>query len=131
VVGLDPDAGNLIRGLQRAEMILKNGCLPVLACNGFIRPAHLHCVGKDAKHDDVLKWADIVFRRLKQANRKFIEIAEKEDRSVPGVAGDDFRPFFRVLKAAGYKGAINIEAKSKDDQLPLAVATIFKQAAES
>ena len=25
--------------------------LPILACNGFIRPAHLRCVGPDANHD--------------------------------------------------------------------------------
>lgn len=205
--------------------------LPVLACNGFIRPANLRCVGKEANHDEVLVWAETAFRRLAKAKGKFIvfgssgarslrdgwpmdkaeeqfvallkrmgplaekhgvtvvveqlqasecnfinrigeaakliraaghpnirvladlyhmmkggdtpqdlkaamdvvvhiEIAEKEKRSVPGVAGDDFRPFFRVLREAGYNGAINIEGKGTNEQMAPAFATIAKQAAE-
>ena len=34
-----------------------------------------------------------------------VEIAEKNGRTVPGVNGDDFRPFFRVLREANYQGA--------------------------
>lgn len=205
--------------------------LPVLACNGFIRPANLRCVGKEANHDEVLVWAETAFRRLAKAKGKFIvfgssgarslrdgwpmdkaeeqfvallkrmgplaekhgvtvvveqlqasecnfinrigeaakliraaghpnirvladlyhmmkggdtpqdlkaamdvvvhiEIAEKEKRSVPGVAGDDFRPFFRVLREAGYNGAINIEGKGTNEQMAPAFATIAKQAGE-
>jgi sugar phosphate isomerase/epimerase len=206
--------------------------LPVLACNGFIRPANLRCIGPQANHDEVLKWADTAFRRLKQIGGRFmvfgssgarklpdgwdkkqaddqfiallkrmgplagnhgvtvtveqlqpsecnflnhiehtarliraaghpnvrvladlfhmarsgdtpedlknamevvahIEIAEKGDRTYPGVAGDDFRPFFRVLKQAGYRGAINIEGRGKDEQLAKAFAEITRQAAEA
>jgi sugar phosphate isomerase/epimerase len=204
--------------------------LPVLACNGFIRPAHLRCVGPDANHPLILEWAETAFRRLKQAKGRFIvfgssgarkipdgwprekadeqfvallkslgplaekhsvtvaleqlqisecnyinriaeaaslirsaghphirlladlhhmarggdtpddlkaamdvvvhvEIAEKEKRSYPGVAGDDFRPFFRVLREAGYHGAINIEGKGTDDQLAPAFQEISRQSA--
>ena len=39
----------------------------VLACNGFIRPSHLRCVGPEASHDQILEWSEIAFRRLKQA----------------------------------------------------------------
>lgn len=206
--------------------------LPVLACNGFIRPAHLRCVGGDANHDQVLAWSEVAFRRLKQAGGKFIvfgsggsralrdnwpkekadaqfvtllkrmgplaaehgvivaveqlqasecnyinhigeaaalirnaahpnvrvladlyhmvrggdtpadlkaamdvvvhiEIAEKENRTFPGVAGDDFRPFFRVLRETGYQGAINIEGKGADNQIGPAFIEIAKQAAEA
>lgn len=206
--------------------------LPVLACNGFIRPAHLRCVGADANHDQVLEWAGIAFRRLKLAGGKFIvfgsagaralrdgwpkekadgqfvallkrmgplagkegvtvvveqlqaaecnyinrigdgarlireaghpnirlladlyhmarmgdspadlkaamdvvvhiEIAEKDERTVPGVRGDDFRPFFRVLREAGYQGAVSIEGKGTDDQIGPAFKEIAKQAAEA
>ncbi len=204
--------------------------LPVLACNGFIRPAHLRCVGPDANHALILEWAETAFRRLKQAKGRFIvfgssgarqipdgwprekadeqfvallkslgplaekhgvtvaleqlqvsecnyinrigeaaqlirsaghphvrlladfhhmarggdtsadlkaaidvvvhvEIAEKEKRSYPGVAGDDFRPFFRVLHEAGYHGAINIEGNGTDEQLAPAFQEIAKQSA--
>jgi sugar phosphate isomerase/epimerase len=207
----------------------KGSPLPVMACNGFIRPKNLRCVGEEANHDEVLVWADTTFRRAKQAGAKFIvfgsggsrrlkdgwpkdkadeqfvallkrmgplaraqgitvvveqlnerecnylttigetaevvrkagdpnvrlladlyhmammgdtpadldkamdvvvhvEIAEKEGRSVPGVNGVDFRPFFEVLKKHGYHGAISIEGKWKIEQLPKAFATIREQA---
>ncbi len=205
--------------------------LPVLACNGFIRPKNLRCVGPEANHDAILEWADVSFRRLKQAKGKFIvfgsggsrelrdgwpkekadeqfvqllkrmgplaenhgvtvtveqlqasecnyinhigelaalirkaghpavraladlfhiarggdtpddlkaamdvvvhvEIAEKEGRTYPGVKGDDFRPYFKVLRETGYKGAINMEAKGTDEQIAAAFKVIAKQAAE-
>jgi sugar phosphate isomerase/epimerase len=205
--------------------------LPVLACNGFIRPPGLHCVGPDANHDLIMVWAETAFRRLKKANGKFIvfgsasarkipdgwpkekadaqfiellkrlgplaanngitvtveqlraeecnyinrlaegaaliraaghpnvrmladlyhmacggdtpadlkaamdvvvhiEIAEKEGRTVPGVSGDDFRPYFRVLKESGYKGAVSIEGKWTDATIGPAFEEIAKQAAE-
>jgi len=214
---------------KRAE--LATCPLPILACNGFIRPAHLHCVGPEANHDLVLEWADISFRRLKKLGGKFIvfgsagarrvpdgwpiekadeqfisllkqmgplaaaqeitvtieqlraaecdfinqikraadliraanhpnirlladlyhmavmndgpadlkaamdvvahiEIAEKNARTAPGVKGDDFRPFFRVLREANYQGAISIEGKYEDSQLANAVRTILQQASE-
>ncbi|HEX5790967.1 MAG TPA: sugar phosphate isomerase/epimerase family protein, partial [Luteolibacter sp.] len=179
--------------------------LPMPACNGFIRPPHLRCVGEEANHDQVLEWADTCFRRLKLAGGKFmvfgsggsralrknwtkeqadpqfvallkrmgplaekhgvtvvveqlntrecnyinhirdaadlirqanhpnirlladlyhmavdgdtpedlkaamdvivhVEIAEKEGRAYPGIGGQDFRPFFRVLRDAKYRG---------------------------
>ena len=206
--------------------------LPVLACNGFIRPAHLRCVGAEANHDAILDWATIAFRRLNEAGGKLIvfgsagaralrdgwpkekadsqfvtllkrlgplaeecgvtvaveqlqisecnyinrigeaarlireaghpkvrlladlfhmrrmedtpadlraamdvvahiEIAEKTERTFPGVRGDDFRPFFRVLREVGYQGAISIEGKGADDQVGAAFREIAKQAAET
>lgn len=206
--------------------------LPILACNSFIRPANLHCVGPDANHDAILKWADVAFRRLKLAKGKFIvfgsgsarqipdgwskekaegqfvallkllgplaeaqgitvtveqlraeecnfinhigegaalirsaghpnvrmladlyhmacggdtpadlkaamdvvvhiEIAEKEGRTVPGVSGDDFRPYFRVLRETGYKGAVSIEGKWTEATIAPAFKEIAKQAGEA
>lgn len=210
---------------------LKSSDLPILASNGFIRPAHLRCVGEDANHDEVLKWAETVFSRIKQVNGKMVifgsggsrklmngwtkekadvqfvellkkmgpiaqkhgitialeqlnssecnyintiseaativraadhpnirlladlyhmaregdtpedlkaaadllvhvEIAEKKGRTYPGVAGDDFKPFFRVLRDASYAGAISIEGSGKPPQLVNAIIEIKKQAAE-
>lgn len=206
--------------------------LPILACNGFIRPAHLRCVGPEANHDLILEWSETTFRRMKQAGGKFIvfgsggsrqlrdgwpkekadeqfiallkrmgplaaahdivvtieqlraaecnyinriaegaaliraaghpnvrlladlyhmasmgdtpadlkaamdvvvhvEIAELKGRTVPGISGDDFRPFFKVLREAGYQGAVSIEGKWEDAHLGPAFAEIAKQAAES
>lgn len=41
-------------------------------------------------------------------------IAEKEERSSPGLKGDDFRPYFKALKQIGYKGCVSIECRWKD-----------------
>ena len=204
---------------------------PVLAVNGFIRPAHLKCVGPDANHDDVMKWAETVFRRAEQAGVKFVvfgsngsrrvpkdwplekarsqfvevlkrmgpaaqkhgvvvaleqlrpaecnflnhirdgaeiirqvdhpnvrlladlyhmkqsgdtpedlraamdvvvhvEIAEFQNRTIPGTADSDFRPFFRVLRETGYSGLVNIEASGwQNAQLPAAIMKIRAQEA--
>ena len=59
-------------------------------------------------------------------------IAEKDKRTPPGTAGDDFRPFFRVLKKIGYQGGISIECRweSLERQLPADVDFLKKQIAE-
>jgi sugar phosphate isomerase/epimerase len=56
-------------------------------------------------------------------------IAEKEQRTPPGTAGDDFKPFFRALKKINYRGRISIECgwKNMQGQLPAAVACLKKQ----
>ena len=59
-----------------------------------------------------------------------VEIAERERRTPPGVAGDDFRPYFTVLARGGYAGRITIEANGTPDQLTLAFATVARQAAD-
>lgn len=209
----------------------KASALPILACNSFIRPKHLRCVGEEANHDEVLKWAEVVFSRIQKVNGKMVifgsggsralkngwpkekadlqfvellkkmgpiaqkygvtvaleqlnsgecnyintiseaaailravdhpnvrlladlyhmakegdtpedlkaaadllvhvEIAEKNGRTYPGIKGDDFRPFLRVLRDAGYKGAVSIEGSGKPEQLAPAIQEIKKQAAD-
>ena len=51
-------------------------------------------------------------------------IAEKEQRTPPGTAGDDFKPFFKALKKVNYRGRMSIECgwKNMREQLPAAVA---------
>lgn len=227
---LVPDKGDEVFAKNLAK--LAESPLPVLACNGFIRPKHLRCVGEEANHDQVLEWAETAFRRLKQANGTFIvfgsggarelrkgwpkekadaqfvdllkrmgplaqkhgvtvvveqlqksecnyinrigeaaaliraaghpnirlladlyhmarmgdtpeelkaamdvvwhiEIAEKGGRTYPGVAGDDFRPFFRVLRESGYQGAVSIEGRGEEGQISAAFREITRQAAEA
>lgn len=36
-------------------------------------------------------------------------VAERERRTPPGTAGDDFRPFLKVLREGGYRGAFSFE----------------------
>jgi sugar phosphate isomerase/epimerase len=60
---------------------------------------------------------------------KHTHIAEKENRTAPGVAGDDFRPFFKALKEINYKGKLSVESRWKEmeTELPLALKTIREQ----
>lgn len=59
-----------------------------------------------------------------------MEIAEKVQRTAPGVVGEDFRPFFAVLAKGGYKGRITVEGRWNAEQLKNAFAEMKKQAAE-
>lgn len=48
------------------------------------------------------------------ANLIYCEVAERENRTPPGVRGDDFRPYLSALKKAKYKGKIVIECRWED-----------------
>ncbi len=56
-----------------------------------------------------------------------IEIAEENGRRMPGVNGQDFRPYFKVMKEAGYKGAIGVEGKWNVSELPMGFKTLTQQ----
>ena len=60
-----------------------------------------------------------------------VEIAEKANRTVPGVAGDDFRPYFRALAAAGYAGPITIEGNGTPAEIRRAFAIIDRQSRQA
>jgi sugar phosphate isomerase/epimerase len=59
-----------------------------------------------------------------------VEIAEKENRAMPGVAGDDFRPFFAVLARHAYSGPITVEGNGTPEEIRGAFPTIRRQATE-
>ena len=56
-------------------------------------------------------------------------IAEVEERTAPGVKGDDFTPYFEALKAIKYTGRISFECGWQDinAQLPVAMQTMKEQ----
>jgi sugar phosphate isomerase/epimerase len=60
-----------------------------------------------------------------------VEIAEKAGRTLPGVSGDDFRPYFKVLRESGYTGAISIEGLWTTEQVAPAFKEIATQASEA
>lgn len=41
----------------------------------------------------------------------YCEVAEEEDRTPPGVHGEDFKPFFNALKNIGYSGVVMVECR--------------------
>ena len=43
-----------------------------------------------------------------------VHLAEPPDRTAPGTTGYDFRPFFRALCEAGYRGRISVECRWQD-----------------
>ena len=81
-----------------------------------------HMVSMGDTHADLKSAMDVVTH---------IEIAEQNGRTPPGVNGDDFRPFFRVLRNAKYQGAICIEGKWTTAQIAPAFAEIAKQSADT
>lgn len=63
---------------------------------------------------------------------KHCHIAEKEERTPPGVKKDDFRPYFRALRQMNYQGGISIECRWKDfnNEVVPAVSEIKRQISE-
>ena len=41
-------------------------------------------------------------------------IAEKAQRTPPGTAGDDFKPYLRALKKLNFRGGISLECRWKN-----------------
>lgn len=80
----------------------------------------------DIYHSTAMKEDPSVFGKYAHLTN-MVEIAELKGRSVPGVHGQDFRPYFNALRKAGYQGPIEVEARWKVDQVAEAFATIRKQ----
>ena len=57
---------------------------------------------------------------------RHVHIAEKDRRTPPGAAGDDFSPYLRALRSAHYAGAISIECRWDDlaAELPAALKAL-------
>lgn len=215
---------------EKILKLLESSPIPVLSCNSFLKGNELRSVGPEAKTDNVLRFAEIAFKRAKragvqriifgssrsrkrpdgwsksQADDQFIsllkrmgdlageagvnvavenlqekecnyltyvhevgeivravdhphikvladlyhasvmkespesfsqyvpliemvEIAEAEGRTVPGVNGQDFSPYFKMLRDNGYHGPIEIEGKWEINQVARAFQTIKDQSA--
>jgi len=56
-------------------------------------------------------------------------IAEKAERTAPGIRGDDFTPYFKALKSINYKGSISLECnwKNFEQEVIPAVAEVKRQ----
>ena len=70
--------------------------------------------------EDIIKSADKLVH---------CHIAECEERTAPGVKGDDFTPYFKALKEIKYDGRISFECSWQDvsAQLPKAVEVMKEQ----
>jgi sugar phosphate isomerase/epimerase len=56
-------------------------------------------------------------------------IAEKENRTPPGIAGDNFIPYLNALKKTNYQGNISIECQwtNFEKEAPIAYSELVKQ----
>lgn len=62
-----------------------------------------HMLKEDESPDEIRGARDVIV---------YAEIAEKENRTLPGVAGEDFKPYLKALKDIRYKGPLVIEGRS-------------------
>lgn len=62
--------------------VLKESSIPVLACNGFI-PGSLKTTGPNPQHEEILDFAEIAFRRAKEAGIKKIVFGSSGSRNFP------------------------------------------------
>jgi len=64
-----------------------------------------HMAKDDEGPDQIIKFGQYITH---------CHIAEKKNRTAPGVEGDDFRPYLRALKKIKYKGGLSLECRWKD-----------------
>jgi sugar phosphate isomerase/epimerase len=99
----------VVEPLNRAECNLINTVLEGAAAVARVNHPNIrllvdifHMLRNGESPDDIVKAGPWIAHA---------HVAEKADRTAPGVAGDDFRPFFAALKRAGYAGSLSIESK--------------------
>lgn len=99
----------LVEPLNRAECNLVNtvmeGAVAVARANHpniRLLVDFFHMLRNGESPDDIIKVGPWIAHA---------HIAEKEDRTAPGVKGDDFRPFLAALKYAGYTGTLSVECQ--------------------
>lgn len=126
---------------RRFEITVNVESLRAQECNYINRIEEAAAVIARVDHPSVRVLADLYHMRVMGDGPEelakampwtgLIELAERERRTVPGVAGDDFRPYFEVAARAGYRGLIDIEADGTPEQLRMAFGVVKTQAGEA
>lgn len=106
-------------------------------CNFITRLAEVESVVRATNHPNIKAVADFYHMAAEGDTPEdlarvtdilmHVEIAELEGRTMPGVNGQDFRPYLKVLKDAGYKGALSIEGRFDVKELHKGFAELKKQ----
>ena len=83
-----------------------------------------HMLRNGESPDDIVKVGPLI---------RHAHVAENKDRAAPGINGDDFRPYLRALRRAGYNDRLALEPIWTDlpRQLGPALAELRKQLADS
>ncbi|MFN4145239.1 MAG: sugar phosphate isomerase/epimerase family protein [Runella sp.] len=79
-----------------------------------------HMLREDEGPEEIIK-----FRR----HIVHCHIAEKQNRTPPGVMGDDFTPYFKALKKIKYRGGLSMECRWKnfDEEVKQGIEVVRKQ----
>jgi sugar phosphate isomerase/epimerase len=83
-----------------------------------------HMLKEDESPDEIIKYGKHIVH---------CHIAEKEERTPPGVKGDDFRPYLSALKKIGYNGGLSIECfkySDFDNEIKAGIEVLRKQLSE-
>jgi sugar phosphate isomerase/epimerase len=82
--------------------LLEDSPLPVEACNGFL-PESLKSVGPEARHEEIIAFAETAFRRAKRVGIKHIVFGSSGSRNIPeGFSrGEARRQFVELLRRMG------------------------------
>ncbi|MBB1283760.1 sugar phosphate isomerase/epimerase [Flavisolibacter sp. BT320] len=110
---------NFLTTLREAADVVRTVDHPSFRLNADIY--HMLKVGESP--DEIRKAGNLII---------YSEIAEKEARTLPGVAGDNFRPYLQALKDIRFKGPIIIEGKvnALHTDAPKAFSALMKQLRE-
>ena len=110
-------------------------------CNYLNRIDEVSEVVRKVDHPSVRVLADLYHMRvmgdspsdLERSMRwvSLVELAERDERTLPGVRGDDFRPYFEVLARHAFRGYCDIEGDGTAGQLHQAFATVRTQAVDA
>lgn len=119
------------RGVTVAIETLNSG-----ECNFITRMAEARAIAEAVDHPGLRLTADI-YHMAKEGDgpdeiaktAKYLvhaHLAEKANRTAPGVAGDDLTGYFRAFKQAGYTGRMSMECRwgKFDQELPAAVKRV-------
>ena len=112
----------VVEPLNRAECNLVNTVVEGAVAVARVDHPHVrllvdffHMLRNDESPDDIAKVGPWIAHA---------HIAEKTERTAPGVAGDDFRPWLAALARIGYTGALSLECKLGPDPRAEAEASI-------
>ena len=110
---------NFLNTVKEAAEIVKKADHPNFRLNADI----FHMMRENESPQNIIDAADVLGH---------CEIAEKQSRSMPGVQGDDFKPFLRALRKANYSGYIFIEANTSNavNDIPLSFKYLSRQLEE-
>lgn len=110
---------NFINTLKEAAAVVRGVNHQAFRLNADI----YHMMKEDEPPQEIINAKDLIV---------YCEIAEKDKRTLPGVTGDDFRPYLKALRQIRYQGPIMVEGRFSDlaKEAPQAHAYLVSQLKE-